>query len=91
MNTINVGEQIEILCEVQPGPFPGEHLISVETLDGPVSGFVTEDYLRERPDGWRVRGIVQEVRSDSLKVMLFGSFFTTNGLATIQPRLAMAA
>ena len=91
MRELKRGDQIAIKCEVKPGPFPGEHLIEVETLDGPVSGFVSEDFLRERAGSWFVKGAVQEVHTDYIKVRIEGSFFTTNGIANITPKLAMAA
>jgi hypothetical protein len=91
MIKIKAGDEIGIKCEVKQGPFPGEHLIEVETLDGPVSGFVNEGSLRKTGDSWLVRATVYEVHNDYIKVRIQGSFFTTNGIANIQPRLAMAA
>jgi hypothetical protein len=88
---LKAGDVIAIKCQVKPGPFPGENLIEVETLDGPVSGFVGEDFLRETGGQWFVRGTVQEIHADYIKVRIQGSFFTTNGIANITPRLAMAA
>ena len=90
-NQLKAGDVVAIECEVKPGPFPGENLIEVETLDGPVSGFVVEEFLREKGGQWFVKGMVQEVHVDSIKVRIQGSFFTTNGIANITPRLAMAA
>ncbi len=91
MPKLEPGDEIGIKCEVKPGPFPGEHLIEVETLDGPVSGFVIEDFLTERSGAWFVKATVQEVHTDHIKVRIQGSFFTTNGIANIPPKLAMAA
>jgi hypothetical protein len=91
MAQIKAGDEIGIKCEVKPGPFPGEHLIEVETLDGPVSGFVSESFLKETDGVWFVRGTVYEVFSDHMKVRIKGSFFTTNGIANITSTLAMAA
>ena len=88
---LNRGDDVGIQCVVKPGPFPGEHLIEVETLDGPVSGFVSEDFLREKGGLWFVKGTIQEVHPDYIKVRIKGSFFTTNGIANIPPKLAMAA
>lgn len=91
MPELKAGDEIAIKCEVKPGPFPGEHLIEVETLDGPVSGFVVDAFLRERDGQWYVKGTVHEVFADYIKVRISGSFFTTNGIANITPKLAMAA
>lgn len=89
--TIKAGDQIGVRCDVKPGPFPGEHLIQVETIDGPVSGFVTEDRLRRSGEDWFVSGIVRAVFPDHIEVRIQGSFFTTNGIANIPTKLAMAA
>jgi hypothetical protein len=91
MANIKAGDEILIRCEVKQGPFPGEHLIEVQTLDGPVSGFVDETSLKESSGAWSVKGTVYEVFSDYIKVRIQGSFFTTNGIANIQSKLAMAA
>jgi hypothetical protein len=91
MPEIKAGDEIGIKCDVKPGPFPGEHLIEVETLDGPVSGFVTDSFLNEINGAWFVGGTVYEVFADHIKVRIRGSFFTTNGIANITPKLAMAA
>ncbi|MFZ1961517.1 MAG: hypothetical protein WAU63_09765 [Methylovirgula sp.] len=91
MMTFNVGDIIGVICEVQPGPFSEECLVTIETLGGPISGFVRKTELRQSGDRWEVRGKVEEVLSESIKVWISGSFFTTNGLASIPTRLAMAA
>jgi hypothetical protein len=90
-NRINAGDAVGIRCDVKPGPFSGEHLIQVETLDGPVSGFVTEDALKHADGQWWVAGIVLNVFDDHIEVRLRGSFFTTNGIANISSQLAMVA
>ncbi len=91
MSNIKAGDTIGVQCIVQDGPFPGEHLIQIDTLDGPISGFVVESNLRQRDGIWLVRGEVVKVFSDRLEVLVEGSFFTTNGLANIPSQLAMAA
>ena len=85
------GSVIGIPCEVKPGPFSSEQMISFETADGVVTGFVHPNELAQRSDGtWRVRAIVQKTRGDVVEVRVVGSFFTTNGLANIK-REALAA
>jgi hypothetical protein len=91
MPKVKVGQQIGIPCEVKPGPFTGERLISVEAVEGIVSGFVQESELKEKDGQWFVRGQVLEVKDDLIQVWIEGSFFTTNGLATIPQEMAMAA
>ena len=85
------GDFVGVKCEVQPGPFDDEKVVTVETVNGPISGFVSADELRETNGRWEVRGQVQEMMGEVLKVMIYGSFFTTNGIANIQSSLAMAA
>ena len=86
-----VGDFVGIACEVQPGPFDDERLITVETVEGAISGFVKDIELRQVDDRWEVRGKVQEIYESTIKVLLYGSFFTTNGIASIPSHLAMAA
>lgn len=85
------GDFVGVVCEVQPGPFSDERLVTLDTIDGPISGFVKETELRVNSGKWEVRGKVQEVRAGTLKVLIFGSFFTTNGTAHISTSLAMVA
>ena len=85
------GDFIGIRCEVQPGPFDDESLITVETIEGPITGFVKRSELRTSQFGPEVRARVEEIGDEKIKVLIFGSFFTTNGIAEIRSELAMAA
>jgi hypothetical protein len=91
MMTFHAGDFIGVQCDVQPGPFSGERLVTIETVDGEISGFVRETELRQSGDKWQVRGKVRSVHPDSIEVWILGSFFTTNGLASVPRHLAMAA
>jgi hypothetical protein len=91
MPGIKVGDVIGVQCRVQPGPFSEERLVSFDTVDGPVSGFVREVNLKEVESQWFIRAVVQGIRDDILEVRVKGSFFTTNGLANVERRFAMAA
>ena len=78
--------------QVQPGPFSDEPLITVESVGGPISGFVNRDELKEEPSGWAsVQGIVRRIERESVEVWIRGSFFTTNGITNVRPELAMVA
>lgn len=79
------GELVRIPCEVQRGAFPTEWLVTFETAEGPVSGFVQSDYV-ERAEGHEgfIRGVVREVSADTVTVEVHGSFFTTTGLAYLR-------
>jgi hypothetical protein len=45
--TLKVGDFIGVKCEVLPGPFSEEALVTIETTDGAISGFVRESELRQ--------------------------------------------
>jgi len=91
MAVMKVGDVIAIQCDVRPGPFSGERMITFDTTDGPISGFVRDSDLNEQDSQWYVRAIIQDIRDDLLEVRVRGSFFTTNGLATVPRRYAQAA
>jgi len=84
-----VGQRVWISCRVQPGPFSDEPLVTIESIDGPVTGFVQSDELSL--DQTKVRGIVHGIEKDHIEVWIKGSFFTTNGLTNVPTELAMAA
>lgn len=86
---LRVGQQVWIPCKVQPGPFSDEPLVTVDSIDGPVTGFVSVDELTAEPT--KVRGIVRGLERDHVEVWIRGSFFTTNGLTNVPMELAMAA
>ena len=90
--TLRTGQEVWIRCTVQPGPFSDEPLVTIESIQGPVSGFIKSDELKDDAGGsQRVRGIVRRVEKTFVEVWIRGSFFTTNGLANVSPELAMAA
>jgi hypothetical protein len=91
MSEMKVGDVIGIQCDVRPGPFSGERMITFDTVDGPISGFVREPDLMQKDSQWYVRAIIQDIGDDVLHVRVKGSFFTTNGLASVPRRFAMAA
>ena len=74
------GAFVAVPATVQPGAFPGEHLVTVSTTSGPVSGFVRDqDIIRSD----KIHAVVRESNSVSLVVHLAGSYFTTNGFAEL--------
>jgi len=85
---LTIGQQVWIPCKVQPGPFSEEPLVTIDSIDGPMTGFVNLDELKE--DHF-VRGLVRNVTKDHVEVWIRGSFFTTNGLANVSADLAIAA
>ena len=89
--TVEKGAVVGIPCEVKPGPFSEELLISLDTVNGPISGFVQNSELKQQGEQWYVRAIVEAIEADGITVRIHGSFFTTNGIATISPEAALAA
>ena len=89
---LSVGQEVSILCKVQPGPFSDEPLVTIESIDGPISGFVSTDELIHGANGEpRVRGVVNKVEGRIIEVWIKGSFFTTNGLTHVPQEMALAA
>ena len=50
MVPFEVGQYIVIPCDVRPGAFPSEFLVTLETLDGVLSGFVGTEYVKRTGD-----------------------------------------
>lgn len=83
MGNVNKGETLFIPVEVGSGAFLGECLISFETVDGPISGFISSDQVKDSSGTKVVPAKVLEIDSSGFTVRLHGSFFTTTGLAYI--------
>jgi hypothetical protein len=80
------GDSVGIPCTVQQGPFPDEKLVTVETVEGVISGFVKLENLDVKDDEEHglVRGTVVTINGDRATVKISGSFFTTAaGLAFV--------
>lgn len=79
------GQVVGVRCVIQPGPFSHERLVTVQSCDGPVSGFVRTDFLKETSgqEAGLVHGQIIKVDHDRVLVRLPGSFFTTNGVTTV--------
>ena len=85
MTNFDEGMSIYIPVTVSEGPFPGESLITIDALEGPISGFIRSDQIKMIEDKRVVEATVQGWKSDCLTVRLHGSFFTTTGIANIAP------
>lgn len=79
MGKFEPGEIVAIPATLQPGAFPGEYLVTINTLSGDISGFVRDQDVVEPKH--TIRAVVRESRGASLLVKLSGSYFTTNGFA----------
>jgi hypothetical protein len=78
------GDLILVPVKVDSGPFSVECLISFNSLDGPISGFIRADQIVRRRERTFIRARVLKLTKDSITVQLHGSFFTTTGLAHIR-------
>ena len=86
MENLKVGDNVFIQVETSDGAFLGEYLISFETLDGPVSGFIDSSRIKSVQETQVIEARVEGIDSDGIAVRLPGSFFTTTGLAHISPK-----
>ncbi|MGH8614449.1 MAG: hypothetical protein ACREYF_21115 [Gammaproteobacteria bacterium] len=84
MSNFTIGQTVKIPCEVQRGAFPTELLVTFDTAEGPVSGFVRKEGVEGEGHEGFIRATVTAVSSDTLTVMVQGSFFTTTGLAYLR-------
>jgi hypothetical protein len=85
---LSPGDEILIPTEAKSGAFPGERLVTVSTETGPISGFTKADFVIDQGDGTYLLAEVKRVLSDVVTVRLYGSFFTTTGLADIPKSVA---
>jgi len=83
MPKIEDGTVVGIPCTVSTGPFSDEKLISFQAVSGAVSGFVGESELQQSAGRWTVKALVESTDSKNAEVRVRGSFFTTNGVATV--------
>lgn len=86
------GDQVEIPCEIGQGAFPTEMLVTFDTVDGPISGFVRQENIIKRddkPDHGFVFGTIVAMTPEVISVRVRGSFFRTTGLAALSRQWAM--
>lgn len=83
MTTPQKGQTILIPVEVGEGAFSSERLITLESIEGTVSGFIKEHQVKKVEGSDFLEAVVEDVDSDRVAVRLHGSFFTTTGLAYI--------
>ena len=85
MKKFSVGQTVRIPCDVQRGAFPTEMLVTLETAEGPISGFVrAENVVGIKGHDGFIHATVTDISSDTVTVILRGSFFTTTGLAYLK-------
>ena len=76
------GEKVPVPCYVSTGAFLNEYLITIDTAQGSISGFIDVEEVERKEGNSFVYGIVHEVHQDGRIILrLPGSFFTTTGIA----------
>jgi len=86
MGKFEAGTTVAVSATIQPGAFPGEHLVTVTTTTGPVSGFVRDqDFVEQNKT---IHAVVHGPTDNGLAVKLSGSYFTTNGLVELSTEWA---
>jgi hypothetical protein len=92
--TPTAGDLILVQVRAERGPFSDESLVTFDSLNGTISGFINSDQVELRGKKAFIRARVVSVAKDAITVRLHGSFFTTTGLARIDkdtPYLPIAA
>src|SRR3989442_1160074 len=97
MGQFERGQTVLVPCEVQPGPFPTERLVTVRVEMREIAGFVKTDFLvgptprapLPRSGPAFVVARIEEATPDNITVTLPGSFFTTAaGRTAVSPSWA---
>lgn len=85
MSQYRAGQIVDVPCDVQEGAFPNERLVTIDTVEGVMSGFIRSEYVRGKPGSrGSIRGKVARVSGNIVEVELLGSFFTSTGMAAVQ-------
>ena len=83
MSKTTPGQKVLVPTEVSAGAFPGEMLVTVITDRGPISGFARESFVVNKNNNKYLMAEVKKITNETLTVKLFGSFFTTTGVADL--------
>ena len=76
------GQAVKIPCSVEPGAFPGERLVTIESDGDRFSGFVRAEFIQ----GGFVLGTIISVEANGIQVKIPGSFFTkASGTTSVSP------
>jgi hypothetical protein len=69
------GQEVRMPCAVARGGPPGEAVVTVESAEGPISGFVKSDAITGEGEGAFLRAWIVTVTDDLVVVKMPGSFF----------------
>jgi hypothetical protein len=77
MAEFEVGQSVKIPCDIQPGAFPDECLVTIKIDDGIISGFVKAKHLTRMNDATGyLQATVVDAQGGAVTVRMPGSFFT---------------
>lgn len=90
MEDFQVGQYVNVPCEIQPEAFPPECLVTVKTEDGILSGFVRTEYLpKTEGTTGMMRAKIVKIDEGAITVRMPGSFFTTAaGMTSVSKKWA---
>ncbi|MFN8545538.1 MAG: hypothetical protein U0807_15210 [Candidatus Binatia bacterium] len=88
MQEFERGQRVLVPCDVQPGPFTSEKLVTIRSGTDVTSGFVRSEFVAwsGSPEDSQafLMGVVERATPDSVVVRVPGSFFTTaSGMAAL--------
>lgn len=85
MTKFRVGDSVQIPCDVRPGAMPTEYLVTFDTADGRLSGFVRRDQLiRVSGSNGFIPAKIIATKGDVITAQVSGSFFRTTGLVNFK-------
>jgi hypothetical protein len=85
MTDFKRGQIVRIPCEIQPGAFRNEHLVTIEIEGRKLSGFVQDSYITKEANINFVIATIIRVTAEGLLVDIPGSFFTVASGETCLP------
>ena len=70
-----VGQSVNVPCDIGNGAFSDEYLVTLTTQKGPSSGFVQDRYVNKSAGS--IRGIIRKIDGETITIQLPGSYFLT--------------
>jgi len=78
MSGLTVGKKVKIPCNIQPGAFSSERLITIETDETIFSGFINIEHLEEETESrGYVVGTIMSVDPEYYTIKTPASLFTS--------------
>ena len=77
MSAFVPGQEVRMPCAASRGGPLGEAVVTVESAQGPISGFVRPDAVTGEGDGAFLRAWIVKVSDEFVVVEMAGSFFQT--------------